>query len=97
MHEVLNNLEIGSVLHVTNNGTHYLYLRRANDNGVIYSINLEEKTLPLNTIMTALHDFNNGSEINAQWYDHYNHQEFVSRPCNLSVLLNLLERVNNLD
>ncbi len=94
MEEILNNLNIGETLHTTSLGTNYIFIGRSNDLGVRYSINQEQKTLPINTINAAFNDFINGSEINSQWYLNYNQNEFETRPCNLSVLLELLSRVN---
>ena len=93
MEEILNNLVRGETLYVTANGIHYLFIGRSYDLGVIYSINKNNKTLPLNTINTALEAFNNGEEINAQWYINYNQHEYETRSCNLSVLRELLARV----
>lgn len=93
MEEILNNLVLGETLHVTTNEIQYLFIGRSYDFGVIYSINQEQKTLPLNTINTALEAFNNGEEINAQWYINYNQHEYETRGCNLSVLCELLRRI----
>lgn len=93
MEEILNNLVIGEILYVTANGTQYLYIQRSYDFGIIYSINQERKTLPRNTINAALEAFNNGEEINAQWYINYNQHEYETRGCNLSVLNELLARI----
>lgn len=93
MEEILNNLVVGEILHITANGTQYLFIGRNNDFGVIYSINQGQKTLPLNTINAALEAFNNNEEINAQWYINYNQHEYETRRCNLSVLRNLLARI----
>ena len=93
MEEILNNLQVGDILYVTTNGIQYLFIRRSHDLGVIYSINQEQKTLPLNTINAAFEAFSNGEEINAQWYINYNQHEYGTRGCNLSVLRNLLERI----
>lgn len=95
MEEILANLNIGETLHTTSFGTNYLFIGRSNDFGVTYSINQEQKTLPINTINTAFIDFINGTEINSEWYINYNRQEFETRPCNLSVLLELLSRVHS--
>lgn len=93
MDEILNNLLVGEILYTTSNGTQYLYMGRNNNFGVVYSINQEQKTLPLNTINAAFEAFNLGEEINAQWYANYNLHEYESRPCNLSVLNELLARI----
>jgi hypothetical protein len=93
MDEILNNLLVGEILYTTSRGTQYLFMGRNNNLGVVYSINQEQKTLPYNTISAALRAFNLGEEINAQWYSNYNHHEYESRPCNLSVLNELLARV----
>jgi hypothetical protein len=93
MEEILNNLVVNEILYETVNGTEYLFIGRSNDLGVIYSINREQKTLPLNTINAAFAAFNNGEEINAQWYINYDQHEYNTRPCNLSVLNELLERI----
>ena len=93
MEEILNNLFVGELLYTTANGTQYLFIERSNDFGVTYSINQNQKTLPLNTINTALEAFNTGEEINAQWYINYNQNEYNTRPCNLSVLRELLNRI----
>jgi len=93
MEEILNNLEVGEIVHITIHGTFYLFLGQDNILGVIYSINNERKTLPLNTINFAYNEFNNGVEINAQWYNNYNHHEYQTRGCNLPVLNNLLARL----
>ncbi len=93
MEEILNNLIVGETLYTTALGTNYLFIERSNDGGVIYSINIERKILPLNTINTAFNDSLNGIEINAQWYINYNQHEYETRGCNLSVLSELLSRV----
>jgi hypothetical protein len=93
MEEILNNLVIGEVLHVTANGTEYLFIGRSDDLGIVYSINQEQKTLPLNTINSAFISNNFGQEIDAQWYINFNQHEYSTRPCNLSVLRELLARI----
>lgn len=93
MEEILNNLFVGEILYTTIHGTNYAFIGRSSDFGVIYSINQEQKTLPLDTINAALNDFNGQLEINAEWYINYNQHEYETRPCNLSVLLELLSRV----
>lgn len=93
MEEILNNLQVGDILHVTTHGIQYLFIRRSHEFSVIYSINQEQKTLPLNTINAAFEAFNNGEEINAQWYINYNQHEYETRGCNLSVLRGLLSRI----
>lgn len=93
MEEILNNLHVGEILYVTANGTHYLFNGQDNNFGVTYFINENQKTLPLNTINAALESFNLGEEINAQWYINYNQHEYETRPCNLSVLKALLQRL----
>lgn len=93
MEEILNNLVIGEVLHITANRTEYLFIGRSHDLGLVYSINQEQKTLPLNTINSAFMSYNIGEEINAQWYINYNQHEYETRPCNLSVILELLNRI----
>lgn len=93
MEEILNNLFVDEILHETANGVQYLFIGRSHDLGVIYSINQERKKLPLNTINAAFDAFNNGEEINAQWYINYNQHEYGTRGCNLSVLNNLLARI----
>jgi hypothetical protein len=93
MDEILNNLLYGEVLYTTSNGTQYLYMGRSNNFGIVYSINQEQKTLPLNTINAAFEAFNLGEEIDAQWYTNYNQYVYESRPCNLSVLNELLNRI----
>jgi hypothetical protein len=93
MDEILNNLFVGEILYTTSHGTQYLYTGRNNNLGVVYSINQKQKTLPLNTINDAFEAFNFGVEINAQWYTNYNQHEYKSRPCNLSVLNELLARI----
>lgn len=93
MDEILNNLLDGEVLYTTSNGTQYLYMGRNNNFDIVYSINQEQKTLPLNTINTAFEALNLGVEIDSQWYNNYNHSEYESRPCNLSVLNELLNRI----
>jgi hypothetical protein len=86
-------LLVGEILYTTANGTQYLFIGLNNNFGVIYSINQEQKTLPLNTINAAFEAFNIGAEINAQWYINYNQHEYKTRPCNLSVLNELLARI----
>lgn len=93
MEEILNNLVVGEILYVTAYGTQYLFIERSHDLGVTYSINQEQKTLALNTINAALEAFNNGEEINIQWYLDFNEHEYRTRPCNLSVLSELLNRI----
>jgi len=63
MDEILNNLLVGEILYSTSNGTQYLYMGRNNNFDVVYSINQEQKTLPLNTINAAFEAFNLGEEI----------------------------------
>jgi hypothetical protein len=94
MEEVLNNLVIGETLYTTCYGTNYNYMGRSQVNGVKYSINLNQKTLPLNTIMQAFADHTIGIAINAQWYKRYDAYEYKTSPCNLSVLLALLARAD---
>ena len=93
MDEILNDLVVGEILYTTSNGIRYLLINRNDNFDVVYSINQEQKTLPLNTINDAFEAFNLGIEINAQWYRNYNLQEYQSRPCNLSVLKELLARI----
>jgi len=93
MEEILNRLVIGEILHTTLHGTNYTFIERSNDFGVTYAINQEQKTLPLNTINAAFIDFNMQVDINAQWYINYNRHEYETRPCNLSVLCELLSRI----
>lgn len=93
MDEIIDNLLVGEILYTTSNGTQYLYLSRNDNFGVVYSINHEQKTLPMNTINAAFEAFNLGEDINAQWYKNYNQNEYKSRPCNLSVLNELLARI----
>jgi hypothetical protein len=95
MEEILNNLFQNQVLYTTYNGagTPYRFIGRSVDNGIKYSINANRKTLPLNTIHSALLSFENGEIINARWYRNYNEQEYKNRPCNLKVLKSLLERL----
>jgi hypothetical protein len=93
MEEILNNLHIDEVLHVTARGTEYRFIGRSVDNGVNYSINQEQKTLPFNTINGAFIDFLQGIQIDAQWYTNHNQHEYETRPCNLSVLKELLNRL----
>ena len=95
MDEILNNLTFGEILHTTINGTNYLFIKRSVDLGITYSINQEKKTLPLSTITAALNDFNQQVNINAEWYLNYNRHEYETRPCNLSVLLVLLNRIES--
>ncbi len=94
MEEILNNLIVGEILHTTSRKTNYLFTRRSNDLGIIYSINQNTKTLPLQTINMAFNASNNGEEINARWYKNFNTQEYKSRGCNLQVLRKLLNRNN---
>lgn len=93
MEVILNNLLVGETLYITANGTHYLFNGRGNNFGVTYSINENQKTLPLNTINAALESLNMGEEINTQWYINYNEHEYETRPCNLLVLNALLQRL----
>ena len=44
MEEILNNLQVGDILHVTTHGIQYLFIRRSHEFSVIYSINQEQKT-----------------------------------------------------
>lgn len=90
MEEILNNLKVNDILHTTKRNTHYLFTRRSNDLGIIYSIKKNTKTLPLHTINTAFIASNNGEEINAQWYRNFNPKEYKTRGCNLQVLRKLL-------
>ena len=93
MEEILNNLVVDEILYTTVNGINYLFIGRDNNLGVTYSINRNAKTLPLHTINTALNDSNNGIAINAQWYRNFNEHEYITRGCNLSVLRELLNRI----
>lgn len=95
MDEVLDNLEIGDVLYTTRRGTDYKFLGMTNHQGIRYSINQNQKTLPHETIAAAEEDFMNGRNINAHWYRAFNLHEYESRPCNLSVLMSLLYRIDN--
>jgi hypothetical protein len=89
----LNNLFVGEVLHITANRTEYLFIGRSDDLGIVYLINEEQKTCPLNTINSAFMSYNIGDELNAQWYINYSQHEYETRPCNLSVILELLNRI----
>lgn len=93
MEEILNNLLVGEVLHITGKGVQYLFIRRSADGGVIYSINNESKILPLITINAAIEAQNNGIEINRLWYQNFNALESKTRGCNLQVLRMLLQRL----
>jgi len=93
MEEILNNLLVGEILHTTANRIEYLFVGRSNDLGIVYSINQEKKTLPLKTIEAAFMSNNIGEEINAQWYINFNQHEFETRPCNLYILLELINRI----
>ncbi len=93
MEEILDNLYVDEILHVTSRKTHYLYHCRTFNGGIKYSINQNSKILPLATILTSLNDTNNGVMINAGWYRNYNAQEYRNNPCNLSVLKGLLNRL----
>ncbi len=95
MEEILNNLNVGDTLYTTARGTNYLFISRSYDGGVKYSINLNPKILPLNTINTAVNDSLNNIVINTQWYRNYNPNEYRTRPCNLSILRELLNLFNN--
>lgn len=92
MDEILDGLLEGETLYTTSNGTNYRYVGRDQNLGIIYSINQNQKTLPLNTLRAAIDSFNDGDIINRQWYLNFNHNEYESRPCNLSVLNALLDR-----
>jgi hypothetical protein len=92
MNEILNNLVVGEILYTTSRGTNYIYRGRSNNFGVKYSINKNQKNLPLLTINTALNYFLNGIEINSNWYRNFNNQEYLTRGCNLPVLRSLLAR-----
>jgi hypothetical protein len=94
MEEILNNLFVGEVLYITNLGTQYILHEVLVDNSLRYNINQETKTLPIATIIAAFQAAENGIEINSQWYSNYNEQEARSRPCNLSVLKNLIQRID---
>ena len=93
MIELLNNLQHGAILHTTRNNVNYIFRRRSIDGGIIYSINNTEKTLSLATINQAIEDTNAGVTINRRWYINFNPTEATSRGCNLSVLHNLLRRL----
>lgn len=92
MNQILNNLFVGEVLYRTSRGTNYTYAGRDRNQGVKYNINTTTKTLPLNTIIRALVDFQLGVNINSTWYRNFNQQEYRTRSCNLSVLRSLLDR-----
>ena len=93
MEEILNSLTVNEILYTTRNRINFLFIRRSRDNGIRYSINRNSKTLPLNTILRALEDNLNGISINVQWYRDFNVTEYTNSPCNLSVLINLLNRL----
>lgn len=93
MEKILNNLTKNETLHTTAQKTKYLFIKRAKDGGIVYSINKNSKTLPIATIKTALSDFINKVDINAEWYKNYDQHEYKTRSCNLSVLKNLLNRL----
>lgn len=92
MEDILNSLLTGEILYTTAGGTPYLFIKN-NNFGVTYIINEVQKILPRQTIYAALDSYNMGEEINAQWYKNFNQNEYNSRPCNLSVLKRLLERL----
>ena len=96
MRNLLHNLQFNQNLYITNRGTNYNFIRIANDGGIVYSININRKTLPLDTILTALNDSNNGIIINRSWYRNFNEVESGSRGCNLGVLRNLIEMFNSI-
>ncbi len=93
MEEILNNIVQGEVLHITNHGTSYVFLSRSDDGGVVYSINKSRKTLPRLTIDSAEVDYRNSKPIDRNWYKNFNKKEYETRPCNFSVLKNLLNRL----
>jgi len=94
MEEILNNMSTGEILHTTNRNTNYLLVRWDRKIGVTYSINHNRKTLPFDTIIAGLAAQNRGKTIDRQWYRNFNLKENNSSPCNLSVLRNLLNRMN---
>lgn len=94
MEEILNNLVKHETLYITRLKTNYHFIRRSDDGGIKYSIKQNSKTLPLATINTAYQDFQNGVEINSNWYKNYNYAEYKNRSCNLSILRSLLNRLN---
>ncbi len=92
MEDILNKLFFGEILHTTIHGNKYLFLKRCSDGGIKYSIKNNYKIIPFNTIKNAYNDFNKGVKINSIWYKKFNGKEYKSRPCNLSILNNLLNR-----
>ena len=93
MEEILNNLQPGEVLHTTGEGTNYTFIGLSTALGVKYSINANSKTLPRRTIDAAFDDFQNNIVIDRNWYRNFDSNEYRSRPCNFSVLKNLLLRL----
>ncbi len=92
MRELIENLQIGQVLYTTKNDVKYKLLEISIDGSLKYSINTSIKTLPISTINAALKARNNKIIVNAKWYKSFNPDEYKSRPCNLSVLKNLLKK-----
>ena len=89
--KILNNLEVGEILYTTNRGTNYKFIKLKEDCSVVYSIKNWRKNLPIKTIKAAIKATNNNLEINSKWYKNFNTKEYLSRPCNLKVLQNLIK------
>lgn len=92
----LRTLLPNEILYTTSRGVNYRFISRNNDGGIVYSINNNRKTLPLNTILSAFNDSNNGIVINRAWYRNFNELELRSRGCNLGVIRNLINIYNSI-
>ena len=91
--EILTSLENGDILHTTRDGINYLFVGISNCGHIIYTIGNEQKYLPILTVNKALEEFNSNKFIDANWYKKFNKPEYETRPCNLSVLKNLIKRI----
>lgn len=93
MDEIINGLHIHEVLYVTREGTPYKLIKILPDNSISYSIKANSKTLAYATIKAAAIAALDGIAIDAAWYANYSLHEYISRPCNLKVLQELINRL----
>lgn len=84
------------IIYITSKGTQYKITDISPDKGITYSINSYTKNIPINTIIKAYTDKQKGLSINRKWYNDYNKKESTSRPCNLSMLNTILNKLINL-
>lgn len=94
MKDIIQTLQIGQVLYTTKNGVEYKLLEIFSDSSLKYSINKEIHSLPIATINVAYEARKNNIKIDRLWYNNFNLKESTTRPCNLCVLRNLLNKVS---